>query len=131
MSLKRFITLNIFTINDIKVDIVNYPYPWLQNNLIVDNINLASISDIAAITGKGTMKDFIDLYYLLKQFSLKQILQFYEQEYTDASIFMALKSLSFFDDADTDIMPKIFEQVKWNDIKLTISKQLKYYVDKQ
>jgi predicted nucleotidyltransferase component of viral defense system len=126
--------INIFTINGIKVDIVNYSYPWLQKSLIVDKIKLASIQDIAAmkiaaITGRGTMKDFIDLFYLLQQFSLEQILQFYEQKYSDASIFMALKSLSYFDDANLDIMPKMFDKINWENIKSTIFKKVEEYVN--
>jgi len=126
--------INIFTINGIKVDIVNYSYPWLQKSLIVDKIKLASIQDIAAmkiaaITGRGTMKDFIDLFYLLQQFSLEQILQFYEQKYSDASIFMALKSLSYFDDANLDIMPKMFDKINWGNIKSTIFKKVEEYVN--
>ncbi len=126
--------INIFTINGIKVDIVNYSYPWLQKSLIVDKIKLASIQDIAAmkiaaITGRGTMKDFIVLFYLLQQFSLEQILQFYEQKYSDASIFMALKSLSYFDDANLDIMPKMFDKINWGNIKSTIFKKVEEYVN--
>ncbi len=122
--------INIFTIDNVKVDIVNYDYPWLQEKIEEDKIVLANIIDIAAmkiaaITGRGTMKDFIDLYYLLKQFSLNQILEFYKQKYSDASIFMALKSLTYFDDADTDVMPKMFEKINWNDIKKEIIKQVK------
>lgn len=126
--------INIFTVNGIKVDIVNYSYPWLQKSIIIDKIKLANMQDIAAmkiaaITGRGTMKDFIDLYYLLKQFSLEQILQYYEQKYSDASIFMALKSLSYFDDANLDIMPKMFDKISWDTIKSTISKHIEGYVN--
>ena len=57
--------INQFTVDGIKVDIVNYNYPWLNNCIITDDIKLAQISDIAAmkisaITGRGSMKDFID-----------------------------------------------------------------------
>ena len=126
--------INIFTIDDIKVDIVNYKYPWLNSCIIVDDIKLAQISDItamkiSAITGRGAMKDFIDLYYLLKQYSLSQILDLYEQKYSDASIFMALKSLTYFDDADTEIMPKMFEEISWETIKSEITKQVHNYID--
>lgn len=125
--------VNIFTVNDIKVDIVNYSYPWIQKPLIKDNIRLANIIDIAAmkisaITGRGSMKDFIDLYFLLKQFSLKQMLEFYEKKYNDASVFMALKSLTYFEDANSDIMPKMFEQISWNDIKSEISVQVRGFL---
>ena len=82
---------------------------------------------IAAITGRGTMKDFIDLYYLLKQFSLKQILEFYENKYSDASVFMALKSLSYFTDANEDLMPKMFDEINWETVKIEIKQQVFNY----
>ena len=71
--------INIYLLNNIKVDIVNYPYPWLENEKLEDDILLADIKDIAAmkisaITGRGTKKDFIDLYFLLKHYTLKEIL---------------------------------------------------------
>ena len=125
--------INILLVKGIKVDIVNYHYPWLDSEITIDNIKLASVKDIAAmklaaITGRGTMKDFIDLYFLLKQFSLKQIIKFYEQKYLDGSVFLVLKSLAYFADADEDVMPKMFDEISWEEIKELISKELKNYV---
>lgn len=57
---------------------------------------------IAAIVGRGTKKDFIDLFFLLKQFSLREILDLYLQKYPDGSVFIAMKSLSYFEDAEPD-----------------------------
>lgn len=59
------------TINNIKTNIVNYKYPWLEKEIIYDSFNLAHPKDIAAmklsaVTGPGSMKDFIDLFFLLK-----------------------------------------------------------------
>ncbi|RLD56450.1 MAG: hypothetical protein DRJ05_11320, partial [Bacteroidetes bacterium] len=80
----------IYTINEIKVDIVNYPYHWIEDVLKDDNLNLAGKKDIsamklAAITGRGSKKDFIDLYFLLQEFSLERILSFYQEKYYDGS----------------------------------------------
>jgi hypothetical protein len=70
-------------IENIKVDIVNYPYSWLDEMICENDIVLATDKDIAAmklaaITNRGTKKDFIDLYFLLKKYTLKQILSFYQ-----------------------------------------------------
>ena len=126
--------INIFTLNGIKIDIVNYPYPWLKPKLIIDEIKLANVIDIAAmkisaITGRGSMKDFIDLYFLLKQFTLQEIINFYEQKYSDASVFMAIKSLTYFEDADIEIMPKMFEKINWETVKSEIIKQVRNISD--
>ena len=127
--------INIYTVNGIKVDIVNYPYPWLNNEVKKDSLKLADIKDIAAmklsaITGRGTKKDFIDFYFLLKYFSLEQMLNFYEQKYHDGSIFLVIRSLSYFDDADQDILPKMFTNINWDNIKETISESIKNFVNK-
>jgi predicted nucleotidyltransferase component of viral defense system len=58
----------ITKINEIKVDFVNYKYPLLSDDLLVDGIRMLSAKDIAAmklnaIVGRGSKKDFIDLYY--------------------------------------------------------------------
>ncbi len=41
-----------------------------------------------AIAGRGSKKDFIDLYFLLNEYSLKQMLDFYIKIYFDGSEFM-------------------------------------------
>jgi len=127
--------INIYTINGIKVDIVNYSYPWLSSILKEDDLYLADVKDIsamklAAITGRGTKKDFIDLYFILKQYSLNQLLEFYQQKYADGSVWMVLKSLAYFDDADDELTPKMFVDINWETIKKTISKALKDYINK-
>jgi hypothetical protein len=91
---------------------VNYKYPWLDNAVTEDGIVLAGIRDIAAmkiaaIIGRGTKKDFIDIAFLLQKFSLKEILDFYSLKYNDGSVFMALKSLAYFEDAESEIMANI------------------------
>lgn len=70
-----------------KVDFVNYPYKWIDAELIEDSLTLATPKDIAAmklsaITNRGTKKDFIDLYELLAHFPLKQLFEFYQEKYT-------------------------------------------------
>lgn len=134
--LKKSPNIFIYLLDEIKVDLVNYPYPWIDEELRVDNLRLASKQDIAAmklsaITGRGSKKDFIDLYFLLKEFSLDQMLQFYSQKYHDGSEFLVLKSLSYFEDAENDEMPKMFEKVFWSEIKEAINLNLELYFDAQ
>ena len=78
--------IKIYLINGIKVDMVNYQYPWI-NGLVKDGgIRLASFRDIgamklSAITGRGTKKDFIDLSFLLERISLKEMMRDYLVKY--------------------------------------------------
>lgn len=131
--LKKSQNINIFLINGIKVDIVNYPYPWLEQALFDMDIVLANKKDIAAmklsaITGRGTRKDFIDLFFLLKQFSLKQMIDFYKQKYPDGAEFLVLKSLTYFDDAEQDELPVMLIQQDWEQIKQYIKLVVAQYL---
>ena len=128
---KQSTNILLAMINDIKVDIVNYPYPWLLPEVREANISLASVKDIAAmklsaITNRGTKKDFIDLWYLLKIYSLEEMLEFYRQKYDTSASFMVLKSLTWFDDAENEVQPRMFDQnFDWKNVKSTINAEVK------
>ncbi len=124
--------INIFIVNGIKIDFVNYYYPWLQEHIKIDNIRLARIEDVAAmklnaIAGRGSKKDFIDIELMLNQLSLKQMVDFYKTKYSQESEFMALKSMLFFSDADQEIEPEMFIYFNWSKTKETIIKQVEAY----
>ena len=115
-------------INNIKVDIVEYPIPFF-NTEVVEGIRLASKRDIAAmkinaITNRGTRKDFYDLYELLKEFNLREIINSYQQKYNVENLGIVLRSLIYFLDADNDNERnnKIISLrgEKWEDIKREI-----------
>lgn len=130
--LKDSANIHIFLVDGVKVDIVNYKYPWLDDAIIEDGVVLAKLPDIAsmkvnAIIGRGTRKDFVDLAYLLRHYSLSQILNFYFRKYPEASMFLAAKSMAYFADADNDPMPYMLTGETWEDVKAYISKQYEDY----
>lgn len=121
--------LNLF-IDGIKVDFVSYRYKFLSPPIFVDKIKLASTTDIAAmklsaIAGRGSRKDFIDLYYILKKFSLPEIFELYRRKYPDGSDFSTYKSLTYFEDAELEPMPKMLDKIDWHQIKAEIITQVK------
>jgi predicted nucleotidyltransferase component of viral defense system len=120
--LKKSKNILITAVNGIKVDFVNYQYPFIEEFKVVDSIRLASQKDIAAmklnaIAGRGSKKDFIDLFYLLKTYSLEEIIDFYIQKYPDGSEFMVRKSLTYFEDADLEETPLLLKDINWETIK--------------
>ena len=132
VSLKKSQHINIYSINDVKVDFVNYSYPWLNAPVVVNKIRLSSVEDIAAmklaaITGRGSKKDFIDLYFFLKEYSLSELIGFYKSKYFDGSVFLLLKSLTYFNDAENDDPPVMITSIKWNDVKKTILNHVSQY----
>ncbi len=103
--LKQSKNINIFLIDEIKVDFVNCFYEWIDKPINEDGLILASKRDIAAmklaaVTGRGNKKDFIDIFFLSEEFSLKEMPDFYMKKYPDDSQFLVLKSLTYFKDAE-------------------------------
>lgn len=117
----------------IKVDVIDYSrYGWIDPPVVDDGIFLASPRDIAAmkinaIEGRGSRKDFVDIYMLLQHYTLSELLDFYSMKYPNYSIFRALLSLTYFDDAETQAMPKMFIPQTWEEIKAYISDKVKEY----
>jgi len=131
--LNKSTNIKSLLVNGIKVDFVNYSYPWLSGIVKEEDLRLSSINDIAAmklaaITGRGAKKDFIDLFFLLKKFSLGEMMEMYKNKYADGSAFMVLKSLIYFEDAEEDEMPEMLVPASWNSIKKTILQHHKAYM---
>lgn len=122
--------MQFFEIDGVKVDFVNYNYPWLNEPLIEEGIKLASIEDIAAmkinaIINRGTKKDFIDIDFLLERYSLVQILELYQQKYGVKDYQIALRCLSYFEDAENETMPRMLVKKDWKTIKSDIIERIR------
>ncbi|MDR1595043.1 MAG: nucleotidyl transferase AbiEii/AbiGii toxin family protein [Prevotellaceae bacterium] len=122
--------IHVFRVNNVKVDIVNYPYDWLESPIESDGIRMADLKDIAAmkleaVTNRGTRKDFVDVYFLLQHFTIIQMLDFYIKKYTRGSIFNVIRSLCYFVDAEIMPMPEMVIPVQWEDIKSIIQNMLR------
>lgn len=122
--------MQFFEIDGVKVDFVNYNYPWLNEPLIEEGIKLASIEDIAAmkinaIINRGTKKDFIDIDFLLERYSLVQILELYQQKYGVKDYQIALRCLSYFEDAENETMPRMLVKKDWKTIKSDIIEKIR------
>src|SRR3989338_5763272 len=70
----------------VKFSYFYYRYPLINKPSFFSRISIASLEDIAAmkveaIGSRGTKRDFIDLYFLTRKFSLDKILKFYDKKY--------------------------------------------------
>lgn len=120
----------VLDINGVKVDFVNYKYPLLREVHKESDIRLVSLPDIgamklAAITGRGRKRDFTDLFFLMNQYSLSELLTFYNQKYPDGSEFLVARSLTYFDDADQDESLNLLQNADWPTVKKTIENEVK------
>ena len=128
--IKESKSIRIYDIDGVKIDFVDYSrYSWITDAVEEDGLRLASPKDIAAmkvnaIEGRGTRKDFIDIYFLLQHYSLNEILGFYREKYPEHSSFRALMSLSYFEDAEKQIMPKMYATDSRDEMKAYIIKEV-------
>ena len=109
-------------IGKVKVDFVRHDYPMLRPLENVEGITFLSMYDIAlqkvhAIIKRGTKKDFIDLYYLFREFTLQEIVEGYQKKYGNFAASLIIRSLMWFEDAEENAQPEVFEDVSWEDVK--------------
>ncbi|MBO6190556.1 MAG: nucleotidyl transferase AbiEii/AbiGii toxin family protein [Alloprevotella sp.] len=130
-------TIRRLTIDDVKVDIVDYSdVPWIDGAVVSDNLRLASLRDIAAmkmnaIVGRGSRKDFVDLYFLLQHFSFSDIMDCYRQKYPAGTDYRAMMSSVYFKDAEIQPMPEMFSEATWDMMKSFIKRIVDHYNRKQ
>ena len=70
-----------------------------------------------AISGRGSKRDFIDLFFLLKHFSISWLLLKYPKKYgiEISNHYHLLKSLVYFEGAENQPMPTMLQNVSWGD----------------
>lgn len=124
-------TVNTY-LNGVKLQFLEYPYRTLEPFIEWEGIKLSSVLDIACtklqtIDMRGSKKDFIDLYFLLKCYSLTLLLDKTKNKYreSDYSETHMLKSLVYFDDAEHQPMPRMHQDVSWNEVKQELISKVK------
>jgi hypothetical protein len=119
-------------INDLKVDFVKHPYNLIESVKEEENIRYLGKKDIAAmklraIENSGNRaKDFVDIYYLLKEMSLKDMFNYYKLKYSVNDIYSAKRSLGYFD----DIPGESWEEVRMIKEKIIIKNIKKTIIEK-
>lgn len=118
----------VSNIDGVKVDFVKMGYPILFPPLVIEGVRMLDIKDIApmklkAIAQRGSKKDFFDIYFLLQQLSLDEMLHLFQQKFSMYEVFHIIKSLTFFEDAEHSPNPVLFDQsITWPMVKATIEK---------
>ncbi len=115
-------------LNGVQVSFFYYPNPLIKENIIIEeipNLKMASILDIAimkivAIGGRGAKKDFFDLYNIINKYNIpinelaNGLLRKYGNKVNYANVIMGL---SYFEDAEQEILPQTFVDYNWDEIK--------------
>jgi hypothetical protein len=126
-------TLNIIIDGEIKASFFCIKEKLLNKPIDGDWFWLASLDDIASmkITAllRAELKDYVDLYYILKERSLAEIIRNCRRKYDDFDPMVYLKALVSFDDIN---MPRILfrrkKHVKMETIKSVLRQAVKQYL---
>ncbi len=107
----------------VKVSLLAYPYPLLFPTERLGRLSVADVRDIAcmkiaAIAGRATKRDFVDLYLVSRDLGLPPLLDLFRQKFAQANYSLPhiLKSLSYFEEADMDPMPDMLIDVSWTKV---------------
>lgn len=114
-----------FFVDGVKVDCVRYPYAWIADPVVGDGFRLADVRDIApmklaAVASRGSRKDFVDVAFLLKRLTIREMLALYREKYPDGNEYLVLRSLCWFADAEAQPMPRMLAPFDWNAAKREI-----------
>jgi len=108
----------------LQVGFFSYGYHLLETPAEVLQVPVASLVDIGlmkldALISRGSRKDFYDLYVILQQISLAELLALGKHKYPYARDFelMAVESLVLFDNADQDHQPELFIDLSWEEVR--------------
>lgn len=119
-------------LNSVKISFFTYPYPLLEKVVMCEEIQLASLLDIAlmkivAIGQRGTRRDFIDLYFLCQEhFTVEGLLRQIPQKVPTVTYpsYHLLRALAYFDDAERDESPRMLKPVEWGTVKTFFSTEV-------
>lgn len=122
-------------INKVRFSLFFYDYPLLFPACKFLNIDIADIKDIApmkiaAISDRGVKRDFIDLYFIVERkkiLTLAESFELYNKKFKNLNQnkIHILKSLVYFEDAEEDVMPEMYEKVSWKEVKDFFKKEQK------
>ncbi len=126
-------TLTILVDDTIKISFFYYPYPLLEPLLQEECLKIASVADIgcmklSTIVSRATLKDYVDLYFILKHVSLKELLEKSKNKHPTLDTNLTLKSLIYFDDVTVDPMEFMPDHtVSFDQVKIFLTQEVKQY----
>ena len=112
------------TIEGTKVSFLQYVYPLLFPMGTFLEVSVADPRDIgcmkiSAVAGRGTKRDFIDLYAVSQRYGLRELLERFREKFsqTNYNMLHVLKSLTYFEETEQDPMPEMLVSLSWEEVK--------------
>jgi len=125
-------------IDQTKISFFTYKYKMVSDFVPWGGIKLAGLPDIAAmkieaIGGRGTKRDFVDLYFICQQYPIEQAFDCCLEKFGERAnnVFHLIKSLQYFDDAESSPQElRMLKPVRWLEVKRFFIKSTKDLADK-
>jgi len=95
------------------------PYRGLT---VADPLDIA-VMKLIAVGGRGSRKDFVDLFFLFRQgVSLESMFKMLRRRFReiDYNEYHLMKSMVYFEDAESEPMPDMIRKISWEEIKAAI-----------
>lgn len=118
----------------VDVSFFRYKYPLVKKTVEYDGVTIASKEDIAAmkliaVFQRPAKRDYVDVFYLLKIFTLGEMFSFVKKKYPNFNSYHALRALTYFEDLEeeerkVEILDKSFS---WEKAKKVIFEEVKNY----
>jgi predicted nucleotidyltransferase component of viral defense system len=121
-------------VGDLKIDIVRFPHPLIEQTIEIEGIRMYAPKDIVAmkvqaILGCAKKKDFWDIAELLKHFTVANFVAFHKEKFsTQYSLITVPQVMTYFDDAEDDVDPISLKGQTWETVKREISAKVSDYL---
>ena len=114
------------TLRGVPTSFFHYPYPLLCSlrespwGIALGDPDDIAAMKLSALAGRGSRKDFIDLYFYARDVApLRSAMDRFREKYQGISIdpYHLLRSFTFFDDAEAEAMPDLLTRGTWDEVK--------------
>jgi len=123
------------TVNKADLSFFWYEYPLIKKPMRIKGVAVSSIEDIAAmkliaISQRPVKRDYVDIFFLLKAFSIEKMFSFVQKKYPNFNQYFSLRALTYFDDVKEKRgrQVKVFDKnFSWPKAKEEILKKVRKY----
>ncbi len=122
-------------IDNVKVDFVrHHNFKMIDEEINLEEIRMFGDKDIiamkiTAILRRAQKKDFFDVAELLKKYSLKQMMAFYQTKYPSQMLAISIPhAITYFEDAEQSENPVSLNGETWESVKNSIKKAVRDYL---
>ena len=120
-------------LNGVRLSFLRSEVPFLYEPLVYRGLHVADVRDIAAmkviaVAGRGSKKDFVDLYaYFRSGATFGDLMAVVQRRYrgTEFNPMHLLRSLVYFDDAEAEPMPRMLAKIEWTQVRQRLASEVR------